>query len=234
VSGVAGQCSETTSLSASSASSVGRRSASSAAAASSRADGFRYSTRIPKPWRARRATACPMRPKPTMPNVRPDSDVPSSCDGRQPSQPPARSSRSPSPSRRAAMSTSAIATSAVSSVSTPGVLVTATPCARAAARSMWLTPTPKFASRRCAASRPRRLLEHRGREAVGHGAEHRVGRGQRVRQPIGVEGDVLGVEPGVEERGEARLDGRGHLAGHDDEWAHGREGYGPRRLGGSG
>ncbi len=73
---------------------------------------------------------------------------PSICVGAQPVQVPARTSRSPSPARRHTASISVIAMSAVASVTTSGVFDTATPAARAAATSMWLYPTPKFASTR--------------------------------------------------------------------------------------
>ena len=65
--------------------------------------------------------------------------------GLQPDHLPLRTSRSPSPMRRAVASTSAIDMSAVSSVSTPGVLVTMIPRWRAVSRSMWSTPVPNEA-----------------------------------------------------------------------------------------
>ena len=65
--------------------------------------------------------------------------------GLQPDHLPPRTSRSPSPIRRAVASTSAMAMSAVSSVSTPGVLVTVMPRWRAVSRSIWSTPVPNDA-----------------------------------------------------------------------------------------
>jgi hypothetical protein len=62
--------------------------------------------------------------------------------GRQPVQRPSRSSRSPSPARRATISISVIAMSAVHSDSTSGVLVTTMPRDFAASVSIWAKPTP--------------------------------------------------------------------------------------------
>ena len=86
---------------------------------------------MPKP-RARRATAVPMAPMPTMPSVAPATARPSSCVGPHTVHPPLRTRRSPSPRRRAAASSRAKARSAVASVSTPGVLVSTTRRALAA------------------------------------------------------------------------------------------------------
>ena len=96
-------------------------------------------TSIPNPS-ARRATAEPIRPIPTMPSVAPLNSSPSRKSGSQ-LQPPPRIARSASGSRRAALSISAHARSAVASVSTPGVLPTGTPRSLAAARSTLSTPT---------------------------------------------------------------------------------------------
>ena len=93
---------------------------------------------IPNPRCARRATARPMRPMPMRPSVLPCTCVASMCVGRQPVHFPPRTSRSPSPARRAVASISVSARSAVSSVSTSGVFVTTTPFAFAAATSMLL------------------------------------------------------------------------------------------------
>ena len=91
-----------------------------------------------KPKCPRRATATPIRPIPTMPSVLPVTSAPIMWVGRHPVQRPARTSRSPSPARRAAISSRVIAVSAVVSVSTRGVLVTTIPALAAAAVSMWL------------------------------------------------------------------------------------------------
>src|ERR1035437_5236410 len=80
-----------------------------------------------------------------MPRVAPVISAPSNCSGCQPVHRCARTSRSPSPSRRATVNNNAKAKSAVVSVSTPGVLVTGILRAVAAATSMLLKPTPKFA-----------------------------------------------------------------------------------------
>src|SRR5438034_7272072 len=137
VSGVAGQCSDTKSASRTTSSTLGRAVApSSPTTSGGGGTGSWNSTRIPKPSRARRATARAMRPIPTSPSVFPETLVPSRCVGRQPVQAPARTCRSPSPARRATISINMKASSAVSSVSTSGVLVTTTPRVRAAARSM--------------------------------------------------------------------------------------------------
>ena len=86
-----------------------------------------YRIRIPKPF-ARRATAWPIRPKPTIPIVAPWTSGPEQQQ-RAPGLPAARRGRSGRPPgrRRAAAMSSAQARSAVVSVRTPGVLPTATP-----------------------------------------------------------------------------------------------------------
>src|ERR1017187_7290811 len=81
-----------------------------------------------------------------MPSVAPVTSAPSNCNGCQPVHRCARTSRSPSPSRRATASINVKAMSAVVSVSTPGVFVTGIFRAVAAATSMLLKPTPKFAT----------------------------------------------------------------------------------------
>ena len=83
-----------------------------------------------------------MRPKPTTPTVLPVTSVPSIHAGSTSVQPPERTIRSASTTRRAAARSSAIAWSAVASVRTPGVFVTSTPRRRHASRSTWFTPTP--------------------------------------------------------------------------------------------
>ena len=97
-----------------------------------------------KPKCARLASARPIRPSPIRPSVLPVTLAPIMWVGPQPCHVPARTSRSPSPARRAIISKSVMAMSAVQSVSTSGVLVTVNPAALAASRSMWLKPTPKL------------------------------------------------------------------------------------------
>src|SRR5271157_386069 len=75
---------------------------------------------------ARRATARPIRPNPTIPSVLPQISAPQSWSRFQPFQLPERASCSPSPSRRATAISSVQAKSAVVSSSTPGVFVAAT------------------------------------------------------------------------------------------------------------
>ena len=77
--------------------------------------------------RARRASAWPMRPMPTMPRRLPVMRRPSIQVGDQPVHRPSGMTREPSTSRRAVERISAIVMSAVSSVRTPGVLVTVMP-----------------------------------------------------------------------------------------------------------
>jgi hypothetical protein len=91
--------------------------------------------------RARRATAWPMRPKPTIPSVAPWTSAPSQRVG-LPRAPLALAHVALAlGSRRAAASSSAKARSAVASVSTSGVLPTGMPRAAAASRSMLSVPT---------------------------------------------------------------------------------------------
>jgi len=85
---------------------------------------------------ARRATARPMRPKPTMPRVFPDTSRPRNRKGAQSLNFPSRTLLSPSTTRRATARMSVKARSAVASVSTPGVLETGMPRRVAAAMSM--------------------------------------------------------------------------------------------------
>src|SRR5215472_15677765 len=105
------------------------------------------STSIPNPL-ARRATACPMRPKPTTPSTAPCTSRPRYWSMSQPRHRPPRRSDSASHARRAAASTSRNARSAVVSSRTPGVLQTTTPCSAAASRSMLSWPTATFATTR--------------------------------------------------------------------------------------
>ena len=93
---------------------------------------------------ARRASAWPMAPIPTIPSRRPCRPVPSSmniphCHGLL-----ERTMRSPSPSLRVTIRISAMAMSAVASVNTPGVFVAITPRWRHSATSMLLYPTATF------------------------------------------------------------------------------------------
>ena len=97
---------------------------------------------MPKPKWARRATARPMRPKPTRPRVLPVTRVPIMWVGRHPVHARPRTCRSPSPMRRAAARSRTMAMSAVQSVNTSGVLLTAMPRAPAASRSTCSKPTP--------------------------------------------------------------------------------------------
>ena len=86
--------------------------------------------------RPRRAVARPIWPSPTMPSVFRWMPVPRWKNMLQVHVPPARTSRSPSPSRRVAIRISANAMSAVASVRTPGVFETVTPRAAQAGTSM--------------------------------------------------------------------------------------------------
>ena len=95
---------------------------------------------MPKPS-ARRATAWPMRPKPTMPSVAPVTSAPRLRSGSNVTHWPSCTSRSPSGSRRASASSSAKARSAVASVSTSGVLPTGMPRRVAASTSTLSVPT---------------------------------------------------------------------------------------------
>src|SRR5438874_2600130 len=97
--------------------------------------------RIAKPW-ARRATASPIRPMPTMPSVAPWTSCPVNMKGVQPRYLPARRKRSASPSRRAVARSRANAPSAVVSSSIPGANVTGMPRSLAAATSMLSYPVP--------------------------------------------------------------------------------------------
>ena len=87
-----------------------------------------------------------MRPAPMMPSCLPRSSVPSMKSSPQPFHPPARTSRSPSPTRRAMPRISAHVNSATASVSTSGVLVTTIRRARAAGTSILSYPTAMFAT----------------------------------------------------------------------------------------
>ena len=99
----------------------------------------RWPTNRPKSGAARRARARPVRPIPTMPSV--------SDDGRlrgpvaKQSQPPSRTWRSRKGTCRTRPSAIASDVVATSSVVASGTLATQAPCAAAAARSMWSTPT---------------------------------------------------------------------------------------------
>src|SRR5258706_334017 len=75
---------------------------------------------------ARRATARPMRPNPTMPSVLPQTSVPHNWSKFHCRQAPERANRSPSTRRRATPIRRVHVKSAVVSSSTPGVFVTAT------------------------------------------------------------------------------------------------------------
>ena len=90
---------------------------------------------------ARRATARPIRPSPTIPSVAPLTAAPRYCPGSHVSQSPSRTAAIASGSLRAAASSSANVRSAVASVSTSGVLPTGMPRAEAASRSTLSYPT---------------------------------------------------------------------------------------------
>ena len=96
---------------------------------------------MPKPW-ARRATALPMRPMPTMPRVLPLTLWPSMPVTVRPFQAPLRTRRSASAKRRQAAMTSPKARSAVSSVTAPGVLLISMPRAASAFTSIISTAAP--------------------------------------------------------------------------------------------
>ena len=177
----------------------------------------------PKP-RARRASAWPMRPMPTMPMRLPSSRPPSIAVGLQPVHLPARTRRSPAPMRRAVASTSAIVMSAVSSVSTPGVLVTVMPRWRAVSRSMWSTPVPNEAisfSRGPAWHSTRLSMRS---VTVGTStsavltASTSSGGGHRL---------VVGIQPRVEQLHQPRLDRAGQGAGDDHQRLFLRDGRHP-------
>ena len=96
--------------------------------------------RIPNPT-ARRATARPIRPNPTIPKVAPARSAPSMKLGPQVFQRPDFTPSAPSTIRRPAASSRAKVMSAVASVKTPGVFPTGMPRALAAATSTLSMPT---------------------------------------------------------------------------------------------
>ena len=81
-------------------------------------------------------------PNPTIPTFLLLAFVPIICVGRHPLHCLARTSRSPSPARRATINISVIAMSAVHSLRTSGVFVTVMPAACAAEISICENPTP--------------------------------------------------------------------------------------------
>ena len=95
---------------------------------------------IPNPS-ARRATARPIRPSPTMPSLLPQTRRVSGI-GPFATQDPSRTQASAASTCRAAASSRAKPISATSSVRTSGVLVTGMPRAAQCARSIASTPTP--------------------------------------------------------------------------------------------
>ena len=101
-----------------------------------------------------------------MPSALPSSVVPISWVGVQPVQARARTIRSPSPARRAAISIRVKAISAVAKDSTSGVLVTTMPRAWAAARSIWSVPTEKVATIRTLAGRAAKVAALKGSPAA--------------------------------------------------------------------
>ena len=120
----------------------------------------------------------------------------------------------PAPMRRAVASTSAIDMSAVSSVSTPGVLVTVMPRWRAVSRSMWSTPVPNEAisfSRGPACDSTRlsmRSVTVGTSTSAAFTASTSSARAQRL---------VVGIQPGVEQLHQPRLDRVGQLPGDDHQ-----------------
>ena len=116
--------------------------------------------------------------------------------------------------RRAVASTSAIDMSAVSSVSTPGVLVTVMPRWRAVSRSMWSTPVPNEA---ISFSRGPACAQHAAVDAVGHRRHQHVGRLDRLDQLGRAQRLVVGVQAGVEQLHQPRLDRAGQVAGDDHQ-----------------
>ncbi len=99
-----------------------------------------YSTSMSKPL-ARRATARPMRPRPTRPSVAPQISCPKRSLGPHVFQCPRLTKSALSTMRRATAINKVKAKSAVVSVSTPGVLVIMMPRAVAARRSKLSYPT---------------------------------------------------------------------------------------------
>src|SRR6184192_1281659 len=116
-------------------------------------------------------------PAPTRPTVRPRNSPTRSCNPPPTAQPcPARQARS-SPGRlRSAASISSTAVSATAAVLVPGMLATAMPRARAAARSIVLTPTPIFWIKRSL-----RALDDRRRHRL-QDVEQHLGVGQQGRE----------------------------------------------------
>ena len=172
------------------------------------------STSMPNPA-ARRATARPMRPYPTIPRVAPCTSTPRKSPMWKPVQRPARRSASASDARRHAARMRRNARSAVVSSSTPGVLHTAMPSSAAvgdvdvvvAHRDVGDDPQPR-------ARRPRSTARV---DAVGQDADDRVDLGGQRHQLVGGVGLVTGalheLVAGGDERVEPAL---GQLAGDED------------------
>ena len=151
--------------------------------------------------RARRATAAPMRPGPTMPSVRPARSRPRSQPGSHGPQPPSRTAALPSGRRRAAASSSASVRSAVASVSTPGVFVTSTPRAVAAPTSTLSKPTAMLATTRSPGQRSSSASSTRSvsivripEQGAARSANSSAVGGARLRPDVDVESG-LGAQP---------------------------------------
>mmetsp|Transcript_19440 Transcript_19440/g.39644 ORF Transcript_19440/g.39644 Transcript_19440/m.39644 type:complete len:200 (+) Transcript_19440:120-719(+) len=91
--------------------------------------------------RNRRATACPMRPSPTMPTVLPCTSFPHIHSGSQTPHDPSRAAVKASPTRRAVTRRRATVRSAVVSVRQSGVKPSWIPFSLSSAVSTWLYPT---------------------------------------------------------------------------------------------
>ena len=178
--------------------------------------------------RAMFASSRPMRPMPRMPRRLPSKVTPRSCVGAQPSHLPARTMRSPSPARRAAISRRVKAVSAVAKESTSGVLVTAMPRALAAWRSTWSKPTLKVVMIFTLSGRALMQPASRASPAAPNMPSALASAARRaICAPSVAHMLVVRVEPRVVVAGGARLDGLGQLAGHEQDGL-GHRGRSPR------
>ena len=166
--------------------------------------------------RARRATARPIRPRPTMPSTLPASSRPSSWVGVQPRQRPVRTSASPSKARRAAPSRHSMARSAVASVSTSGVLVTVMPRALGRRQVDVLEAGGEGGDR---AHAGRQTLDQPGWPGVGRAGQDRHRAGTAFDQLVRAIDAIVGVEPGRIVAPQTLLDRCGQLAGDEDRRA---------------
>ncbi len=140
VSGVSGTCKQTKSAVASNSANSTRR-APYACSAWAFALRFVYSTFMLKPSAARRATAPPIRPSPTMPSVLPCTSTPKSAGPMLCVHWPAFTHSASSTTRRADARISENTVSAVDSVSTSGVCASTMPRRVRSATSNWSKPT---------------------------------------------------------------------------------------------